>query len=146
MVSDFFESFKVGQQARSRGRTVTETDIVMFAALSGDWYPLHTDQAYAEAGPFGRRIAHGLLVLSIATGLIRLDPEMVLAFYGMDRVRFTAPTFIGDTIQVVSEVAGLTDRGERGGLVDFAVNVQKVSGETVLAATMKILVAKRPTN
>lgn len=144
MVTGYFESLSLGQRSQSRARTVTETDIVMFAALSGDWYPLHTDAAYAANGPFGQRVAHGLLVLSLSTGLIRLEPEMVLAFYGLDRVRFVAPTFIGDTLFVDSEIVGLTDRGARGGLADFLVQTCKTGGEVVLAANMKILVAKRP--
>jgi len=66
----YFEDFQVGETVVTRARTVTETDIVSFAALTGDWYPLHTDVEYAKKGPFGERIAHGLLVLSIANGLL----------------------------------------------------------------------------
>jgi 3-hydroxybutyryl-CoA dehydratase len=142
MLTEPFERIQVGQKARSRARTITETDVVMFAALSADWYPLHTDAEYARQTPFGQRIAHGLLVLSVSSGLLDLRPSLVRAFYGLDRVRFTAPTFIGDTVHVESEVESKEDRGTQGGLVSYQIATKKADGETVLAAVMKILVAK----
>lgn len=144
MLTQYFEEIRVGERAISRARTITETDLVLFAAFSGDWYPLHTDRVYAAKTPFGQRIAHGMLVLSVLTGLIRLEPALVVAFYGLDRVRFVAPTFIGDTIHAESEVIAVEDRGNRGGLVTWRLEGKKETGETVLAAEMKILVAKRP--
>lgn len=102
------EDFKVGEKAVSPGRTVTEADVVMFAGISGDWNELHTNAEYMKKSVFGQRIAHGMLTLSIASGLsLRVkqrQPVEVLAFLGMDNVRFTAPVFIGDTIRVESEV------------------------------------------
>jgi len=102
------EGFRVGDKAVSPGRTVTETDVVMFAGISGDWTELHTNSEYMKNSVFGQRIAHGMLTLSIASGLLlrvrQRQPVEVLAFLGMDNVRFTAPVFIGDTIKVESEV------------------------------------------
>ncbi|MGB9905590.1 MAG: MaoC/PaaZ C-terminal domain-containing protein, partial [Desulfotomaculales bacterium] len=100
MLSKFYDELEVGAKTRSRGRTITETDIVLFSAFSGDWYPLHTDIEYASQTPFKQRIAHGLLVLSVASGLITINPDVVYAFYGMESVRFFHPTFIGDTLYV----------------------------------------------
>lgn len=104
----FLEDFKVGEKAVSPGRTVTEADIVMFAGISGDWSELHTNAEYMKTSPFGQRIAHGMLTLSIAFGMaLRMKgrpPVEAAAFLGMDNVRFTAPVFIGDTIKVESEV------------------------------------------
>ncbi len=88
----YYEDFEVGYVDTTRARTITEADIVNFAAFSGDWYPLHTDVEYAKKGPFGERIAHGMLVLSVAVGLMPLYEMAIVAFYGMDKVRFTAPT------------------------------------------------------
>ena len=103
-----FEDFEVGETTVSPARTVTETDIVNFCGLTGDWHPLHTDVEYAAAGPFGERIAHGMLVLSIGSALaFRLGqyavlPKSFIAFYGMEEVRFTWPVKIGDTIRCES--------------------------------------------
>ncbi|MBS7636826.1 MaoC family dehydratase N-terminal domain-containing protein [Candidatus Bathyarchaeota archaeon] len=102
------KSFRIGERVISPGRTITEADIVMFAGISGDWTELHTNAEYMKNSHFGQRIAHGMLTLSVASGLAlrasqRLQSE-VLAFLGMDNVRFTAPVFIGDTIRVESEV------------------------------------------
>ena len=140
---DYFEDFQIGDKLITRGRTVTEADIVNFAALSGDWYRLHTDQEYAKKGPFGERIAHGLLVLSIASGLNPPYDTAVVAFYGMDNVRFTAPTKIGDTIHVESEVVDKQDKGQLGGVVSWRQSVKNQKGEDVAVSIMKGLIAKR---
>ena len=140
---DYFEDFQIGDKLITRGRTVSEADIVNFAALSGDWYRLHTDQEYAKKGPFGERIAHGLLVLSIASGLNPPYDTAVVAFYGMDKVRFTAPTKIGDTIHVESEVVDKQDKGELGGVVSWRQSVKNQKGEDVAVSIMKGLIAKR---
>ncbi|MBC8273770.1 MAG: MaoC family dehydratase N-terminal domain-containing protein [Chloroflexi bacterium] len=140
---DYFEDFQIGDKLITRRRTVTEADIVNFAALSGDWYRLHTDQEYAKKGPFGERIAHGLLVLSIASGLNPPYDTAVVAFYGMDNVRFTAPTKIGDTIHVESEVVDKQDKGELGGVVSWRQSVKNQKGEDVAVSIMKGLIAKR---
>ncbi|MGQ9624184.1 MAG: MaoC/PaaZ C-terminal domain-containing protein [Candidatus Bathycorpusculaceae bacterium] len=104
----YLEDYKVGEKAISPGRTITEADIVMFAGISGDWSELHTNAEYMKNTPFGQRIAHGMLTLSVASALAlrttQRPPVEVLAFLGMDNVRFTAPVFIGDTIRVESEV------------------------------------------
>lgn len=142
MLTAPFDDIGLGDKATTRARTITETDIVTFAGLSGDWYPLHTDREYAAKSLFGQRIAHGLLILSVTSGLLIMEPRLVVAFYGMDHVRFTSPTFIGDTIHAESEVVGREDRGDRGGLVTFQIETKKSDGETVLASSMKILVAK----
>lgn len=141
----YFEDFQVGDKIVTRGRTVTEADIVNFAALSGDWYPLHTNIEYAKETQFGERIAHGMLVLSLASGLF--SPEYVLnmafiAFYGMDKVRFTAPTKIGDTIHVELEVMDKQDKGKYGGVVSFRESVKNQKEENVALSVIKFLIAK----
>jgi len=140
----YFDDFKAGEIAVTRARTITETDIVNFAALTGDWYPLHTDIEYAKKGPFGERIAHGLLVLSIANGLMPLYEMAIIAFYGMDKVRFTAPTKIGDTIHVELEVTEMQDKGDIGGVITLKESVKNQRGETVAISNMKVMLAKKP--
>jgi len=142
----YFEDFNAGEIAVTRARTITETDIVNFAALTGDWYPLHTDIEYAKKGPFGERIAHGLLILSIANGLMPLYDMAIVAFYGMDKVRFTAPTKIGDTIHVELEVVEKQDKGDIGGVITLKESVKNQRGETVALSTKKVLIAKRPSS
>jgi len=125
---------------------VTEADIVNFAGLSGDFIELHMSEAYAAQGPFGKRIAHGALVFSISTGLtvqtVKID-DTVIAFYGMDRLRFTRPVFIGDTIHVVKKVIAKKPKGTDRGVVTFETTVLNQNGETVLVYTDKLLVKAR---
>lgn len=143
-VDKYFEEYDIGERYVSSGRTITEADLVNFSAISGDWYPLHTDVEYVKSTPFKQRIAHGMLVLSVGTGLCHLQPGYLIAFYGMDRVRFVNPTFIGDTIHVESEVIEKIDKGDRGGIVTFQYEIKKQTGEVVVSAVKKILVAKKP--
>ena len=140
----YYEDFEVGNVEVTRARTITEADIVNFAAFSGDWYPLHTDIEYAKKGPFGERIAHGMLVLSVASGLMPLYEMAIVAFYGMDKVRFTAPTKIGDTIHVELEVTEKQDKGDLGGVVSLKESVKNQRGEDVALSTMKVLIGKKP--
>lgn len=140
----YLEDFQVGDKTVTRGRTVTEADIVNFAAFSGDWYPLHTNIEFAKKTPFGERIAHGMLVLSVASGLMPLYDMAIVAFYGMDKVRFMAPTKIGDTIHVELEVADKQDKGELGGVVSLKQSIKNQGGEDVAVSMVKVLIAKAP--
>ncbi|NPV60556.1 MAG: dehydratase [Actinobacteria bacterium] len=140
----YFEDFEVGDVYVSRGRTITEADIVNFAAFSGDWYPLHVDKEYAAKSPFGERIAHGMLVLSAASGLMPLTDYAIVAFYGMDRVRFVGPTKIGDTIHVEAEVTEKKEKSELGGVVTFQQKIVDHEGNEKAVATFKIFMASRP--
>ncbi len=138
----YYDDFQLGERILTRSRTVTEADIVMFAAFSGDWHPLHVDEEYAKKGFFGQRIAHGFLVLSVATGLMGLADMAILAFYGMDRVRFMAPTKIGDTLRVEMEVTEKVDRKEKEGIVILKVTVINQRDEAVASMGMKLLMAR----
>ncbi len=139
----YFEDFKVGDIYVSRGRTITEADIVNFAAFSGDWYPLHVDKEYAAKSPFGERIAHGMLVLSAASGLMPLTDYAIVAFYGMDRVRFVGPTKIGETIHVEAEVTEKKKKGELGGVVTFQQKIVDQQGNEKAVASFKIFMARK---
>lgn len=113
----FFEAFAPGQQFVTAGRTITEADVVNFAGLSGDFNQIHTDAVHAAQGAFGRRVAHGMLVQSIATGLAvqsGLIEGTVLAFRELS-AKFSLPVFIGDTIHVRLEVTATKALPRLGG-------------------------------
>jgi acyl dehydratase len=128
----YFEDFEVGQKVVTAGRTVTEADIVMFAGLSGDFNQIHTDAVYSANYDFEQRIAHGLLVQSIATGLaVRTGviEGTVLAFRELS-AKFSRPTFIGDTVHVEIEITAkkaLPRLG--GGNVTMKYNVVNQDGK-----------------
>jgi 3-hydroxybutyryl-CoA dehydratase len=140
----FFEDFELGLKVASAGRTVTEHDVAAFAGLSGDFNQIHTDAEFARATPFGQRIAHGLLGLSIASGLAVQTGILganVIAFREVGEWKFVKPVFIGDTIHVEMEVVE-TKAFPRlgGGLVTILANVQNQGGETTMKGTWTVLV------
>ena len=143
----FYDDFTIGDSYMTRGRTVTEADIVGFAGLSGDFNSLHVDAEYSKSTPFGQRIAHGLLVLSISSGLTvqtGLTSDSIIAFYGIDKLRFVKPVFIGDTLTVQNRVVELTPKEEPGrGLVVFETTVLKQTGELVLVYFRRVLLRRR---
>jgi acyl dehydratase len=139
----YFDDFQVGAKTVTRGRTITEADIVNFAGCSGDWYSLHTDAEFARTTPFRERIAHGMLVLSVATGLMPLDDMAIVAFYGRDKVRFTSPTKIGDTLHVKMEVTDKQDKGEFG-IVSLKQVIKNQKDKDVVVSTLKVVIAKAP--
>lgn len=145
MITAYLDDIAVGDTHRTRGRTITETDLVSFAMFSGDWHPIHTDVEYAAADEqFGGRIAHGALVLSVALGLVTFWPPAMKAFYGIDRLRFVAPTRIGDTVHVQTEVLSVQRRDGGSGLVTSRFIVRNQRDEDVLVAELKSLVASKP--
>ena len=93
-----------GTHLVSRARTITESDLVSFAAITGDWHPQHVDAEWAADSHFGERIAHGMLVLSYSVGLMGFDPERVVALRGIDSLTFKRPVAIGDTIRAEADV------------------------------------------
>jgi len=139
----YYEDFKPGITFETPGRTVTEADIVNFAGVSGDFYSLHTDEEYAAKTMFGGRIAHGLLVVSIVTGLwfrLGIFEGTLLALYGIDRLRFIKPVKPGDTIRARIIVIEKREK-EKGGLVTLRNEVYNQKGELVAVFDAKVLVA-----
>ena len=146
-MSLYYEDFTAGVEHVTRGRTITESDVVNFAGLSGDFIELHTNEEYARQSPFGRRIAHGLLTLSISSGLMvqmNLITDTVPAFYGIDKLRFVKPVFIGDTIHVRKRVVDTMAKSSEMGVVTFDTTVLNQKGETVLVCRDKLAIKKRP--
>jgi len=141
-----FEEFEIGYSVESAGRTITETDVVQFAGLTGDWNQLHTDAEYSKDSMFGQRVAHGLLVLSVASGLaMRLGfmEHTVKAFMGLEW-KFRAPVFIGDTIRLRATVARKREmRRLGGGIVTFHVEVLKQDDAVAQKGEWHVLVSSK---
>jgi len=142
-----FEDFVVGEKYYSVARTITEGDIVTFAGLSGDYNQIHTDAEYTKSTPYGKRIAHGLLVVSIASGLLAqsgIIEGTVLAFREISNWKFAKPVFIGDTVRVEAEVKGVKALSRLGGgAVDLELSVLNQDDAIVMKGTWKVLVAGR---
>jgi len=138
----YFDDFKMGEKIVTKGRSINETDIVLFAAFSGDWNQLHTNIEFAKKGPFGERIAHGFLILTVASGLMPLEEMAIIAFYGMDEVRFLTPTKIGDTIYVEMEVVDKKEKAKNG-VVSFKTIIKNQKKEDVAILTMRLALHKK---
>jgi len=144
----YFEEYQVGQKISSSGRTITETDIVSFAGLSGDYNYIHTDAEAAKETPLGERMAHGLLGLSIASGLAVQTGVMegtIMAFREISSWKFIKPLLIGDTIHVeleVLETKAVPRLG--GGLISIELDVLNQKDETVMKGTWKVLINGKP--
>jgi acyl dehydratase len=135
----------VGEEWESPRRTVTETDVVIFAGLSGDFNPLHIDHTFSKSGPFGRPIAHGLLGMSIATGLSSQAPRIdTMAFLAILEWRFLRPIVFGDTIHAVSKVESLEAHANgRRGVVTWGRRVLNQDGIVVQEGRTQTLVRAR---
>jgi acyl dehydratase len=146
----YLEDYEVGEVMVSPGRTITETDVVTYASLTGDWHPLHTNAVYAETTPFGERIAHGMMTLAIGSqlveriGLYRYTPRGFIAFYGIDGVRFLRPVRLGDTLHSVNRVADLIPKDETRGVLHYKGEVVNQHDEVVMVWESRFLVARRP--
>lgn len=138
-----YDELQVGDTQSTRGRTITETDIVMWCSLTGDWFYPHVDAVAAERTMFGRRVAPGIMVYALGTALgVAADATTIIANYGADRIRYPRPTWIGDTIHLEIEVVEKQDRGDGSGLVTFRWDIHNQDGATVCASLLKILVAR----
>jgi 3-hydroxybutyryl-CoA dehydratase len=144
----YFEEFEVGHSLSTSGRTITESDVVGFAGLSGDYNAIHTDAEYSRSTPFGRRVAHGLLVLSIASGLAvntGLLEGTVLAFREISAWKFSLPVFIGDTIHASMEIVETKSLPRLGGgSVVIDLNVVNQDDKTVMRGRWSVLIKSRP--
>jgi len=148
---EYLDDYAVGDTFISPARTITETDFVNYASLTGDWHPLHTNVEYAAKSPFKERIAHGMLTLSIGLVLpFRLGlhasfiPRSFIANYGMENVRYTGPTKIGDTIHCEVEVKEITDKDDKKGVLTTEHRILNQRGELLITCICKVLCGKRP--
>ena len=142
MLNEPFEHLRESERVRSRGRTVTESDVHAFAALTGDLHPQHCDAAWAAQSAFGERIAHGMLVLSFAVGLTAFDPERVLALRRVGDAVFKRPVRLGDTIHVEAGVEGLSEVSDEAGLVTLVLRILNQDERLVCRARVEVLWAR----
>ena len=134
-----FDSLAVGDRFTTASRPVGADDIAAFATLTGDTHPQHVDEAWAAGSRFGERIAHGLLVLSFASGLMPFDPERIVALRRVGDAVFKAPVKIGDSVHVEGELAGLREIDDANGLVDCRWRVLNQDGKLVVRASVELV-------
>jgi acyl dehydratase len=134
-----FDELHEGERFSTRGRTITEADVVMFASLSGDMHPQHVDADWSAGSRFGERIAHGMLVVSYAVGLMPFDPERVVALRRVSDVVFKQPARIGDTIRVEGEIADRRELDAEHGLVTCRWRILNQRGKLVTRATVEVV-------
>lgn len=144
-----FEDLAVGLELTTAGRTITETDLVQFAMLSGDWNPIHTDEEFARDSVFGRRVVHGVLGMAVMGGLIYASgwfSNTVEALLGFDDLRFRNPLFVGDTVRCRLTVVELSTTRSGRGVVKRKLELLNQREEAVLDAMSPILIARAADN
>lgn len=149
MIKEYWEDYQKGETFISPGRTITETDFVLYSSLTGDWWEGHTNVEFAKNAIFGQRIAHGFLTLCIGTSLLfrlgdyRWLPRFFIANYGIENLRFTAPVMINDTIRCKAEVGEIDEKDEKKGIITFDIEVLNQRNEKVIVYQNKVLVGRR---
>ncbi len=143
----YFEEFVLNETRSTGGRTITETDIVLHAGQTGDFFPHHMDEAWCNTQPFKHRIAHGTLVFSIGIGLTALEINEVSMTYGYERLRFIKPVFIGDTLYSTVTIKDKKEHKKPGyGIVTELVEITNQNNELVLVCEHLLLVNKKLTS
>lgn len=143
-IQKYFEEFELNHTRQTHGRTITETDIVIHAGQSGDFFPHHMDEEWCKTQPFGRRIAHGTLIFTVAIGLTADQINEVSMTYGYERLRFIKPVFINDTIRVTITIKDKKDHKKpEYGLVTELVECFNQHNELVMLCEHILMVKKR---
>lgn len=142
-IQKYFEEFKLNDIRQTKGRTITETDIVIHAGQSGDFFPHHMDEEWCKSQPFKKRIAHGTLIFTVAIGLTADFVNEVSMTYGYERLRFIKPVFINDTIKVTVTIKELKDHKKpEYGLVTELVECFNQQNELVMLCEHILMVKK----
>jgi 3-hydroxybutyryl-CoA dehydratase len=150
MGRDYFEDYVVGETMVSPSRTITEADIVNFAMITGDWHPIHVDSEYAKKSVFGERIAHGMLTLSLGGSLCMwmgpntFVPKSFIAFLGMETIRITVPTKIGDTLHWEGTVTVMEPKSKGRGIITYACEVKNQRDDVCASYIQNVLVGLSP--
>lgn len=140
----YFEDYELETARETQGRTITETDIVLHAGQTGDFYPHHMDAEWCKTQPFKQRMAHGTLIFSVAVGMTAGEINPVAMSYGYDRLRFIKPVFIGDTIRVKVSIKEKRDHKKpEFGIVSELCEVINQRDETVLVCEHLLLVERK---
>jgi acyl dehydratase len=142
----YFDDYELDSVRHTRGRTITETDIVIHAGHSGDFFPHHVDEEFCKTQPFKHRIAHGTMTFAIGIGLTAQEVNPVAFTYGYEKLRFPKPVYIGDTISTTVTIKDKSDdpKPPDFGRVVEACDVRNQRKETVLYCEHILLVEKRP--
>jgi acyl dehydratase len=145
IVEEFFEDYQIGFNRKTFGRTITETDFVVHAGHTGDFFPHHMDKEWCATQEFKRRIAHGTLVFSVGIGMTASTINPRAMSYGYDKLRFIRPVHIGDTIKVRAEIVSKREHPKRKthGFVHEAIEITNQSDETVLVCEHLYLVERK---
>lgn len=144
MIDAPYGELQLGQQRVSHGRTITETDVVSFCMLTGNWLELHANVEFAKKTLYGQRLVQGGLVFVVVNALLGFEHTLIAAFYGVDKLRFTKPTFINDTLYAHTEIIGLRDKDERHGVATLLLRGINQRDETVLSCEFSLLVRRTP--
>jgi len=139
-----FDRLREGERFVTRGRTVTEADVVLFAGLTGDMHPQHVDAEWSAGSRFGERIAHGMLIASYAVGLMPFGPERVVALRRVGDLVFKQPARIGDTIHVEGEIADKRELDEGHGLVTCRWRIVNQRRKLVARASVEVVWRRDP--
>ncbi len=141
-IDQTYDELEVGQIFRSGGRTITESDVVNFCMLTGNWIEIHSNVHYAAKTRFGKRLVQGSLTYSIVTGLIQFGLG-IQANYGIDNMRFLAPVSIGDTIYAMCEVIRKKDKDDKYGVTTFLIKAMNQDGVVVQKGEWSLLMLRR---
>ena len=141
-IDQTFDELEVGQIFRSGGRTVTETDVVNYCALTGNWIAIHSNSYYASKTRFGKRLVQGALTYSIMTGLIQFGLGFQ-ANYGIDNMRFLAPVGIDDTIYATCEVIGKKEKDDKYGVIQLRMKAMNQDGTVCQQGEWSLLMLRK---
>lgn len=136
------DEIEVGHVFRSGGRTVTETDVVNYCALTGNWIEIHSNVKYAEQTRFKQRLVQGSLTYSIITGLISFGPP-IQANYGIDNLRYLSPVFIGDTLYASAEVLNKREKDDKYGVITLLIKALNQDGVVVQRSEWSLLMLRK---
>jgi len=142
MIQKPFGELEIGQVGVSIGRTMTESDVVNFCMLTGNWLELHSNIEHAEHSLYKQRLVQGSLVFSVVNAMIPFDSSILAAFYGCDKLRFLRPTFINDTVWARVEIIKLKDHDEKHGVVTSKLEAINQRDETSLRCEFSLLIRK----
>ena len=143
-LSTKLDNLAVGGRFVTAGRTISAADVAQFAELTGDHHPQHTDVEWAAGSLFGERVAHGLLVLSCAAGLVPFDPERVIALRSLRDVVFKRPVRLGESISVAGKVAAAKPLDDGIDLVTVGLRVLREDGKPAVRATLEVVWRSEP--
>lgn len=135
-----FDELQLGHRMRSRGRTMTEADVVNFCAMTGNWLDIHADAEFSRTSKYGQRIVQGGLVCVVANALFGFDANVIAAFYGVDNLRFRKPTYIGDTLHAEREIIKLRAKDDNYGVATAKLEAWNQRNEVVMSCDFSVLV------